>query len=142
MGAQGGYFLSDFVGRAGFDPAPADQLLPGLVENGMKPTEQLIPTPATGGGNQSVPPDYLPAEKLVTLVFSPLSQTAWSKIDLVAVPAGNYMTPDGTWHTVTMMDGNYNPPPTPEFPLGIEIFMALTPLIPIVYLWRKRPKKR
>jgi len=33
-------------------------------------------------------------------------------------------------------------PPVPEFPLGIGVLMALAPMIPIIYLWRTRPKRR
>ena len=140
VGAQGGYFLAEFAGRWGLETTPL--LVPGVGTDSMTPGEMLSPTPTTGAGNQSTYPGEYPAEKLVTLIFSPLSDTAWSKIDLVMAPAGNYMTPDGTWHEVTMIDGNYNPPLTPEFPLGIGFLMALAPLIPIIYLWRKRPKKR
>lgn len=32
------------------------------------------------------------------------------------------------------------PPAVPEFPLGLELMMALAPVIPIVYLWRNRKK--
>jgi hypothetical protein len=31
-------------------------------------------------------------------------------------------------------------PPTPEFPLGIGLILAIVPIIPVVYLWRKREK--
>jgi hypothetical protein len=34
------------------------------------------------------------------------------------------------------------PGPVPEFPLGIELLIALAPMIAIVYLWRTRPKKK
>lgn len=30
----------------------------------------------------------------------------------------------------------------PEFPLGIGVIMALAPMIPIIYLWRTRPKRK
>jgi len=34
------------------------------------------------------------------------------------------------------------PPPITEFPLGIEMLMMLAPLIPIVYLWRRKGWKK
>jgi hypothetical protein len=34
------------------------------------------------------------------------------------------------------------PPVVPEFPLGIELLIAIAPMIAIVYLWRTRPKKK
>src|SRR3972149_6846363 len=32
------------------------------------------------------------------------------------------------------------PPPIPEFPLGIGVLMSIVALVPIVYMWRTRPK--
>jgi hypothetical protein len=34
------------------------------------------------------------------------------------------------------------PGPVPEFPLGIELLIALAPMIAIVYLWRTRPRRK
>ncbi|HKZ93489.1 MAG TPA: cohesin domain-containing protein [Candidatus Bathyarchaeia archaeon] len=34
------------------------------------------------------------------------------------------------------------PPPIPEFPLGIGVLMSIVALVPIVYMWRTRPKKK
>jgi hypothetical protein len=31
-------------------------------------------------------------------------------------------------------------PPVPEFPLGIGLILAIVPIIPVIYLWRKREK--
>lgn len=142
LGGATGYFLADFIARAGLSGYSTSLLVTPMADY-IDDSEMIMPTPPIGAGNQSTYPGEFLAEKLVTLLFTPQSQTAWSPIDLVYDPKGNYMTPDGLWHTVTMIDGNYcPPPPVPEFPLGIAPIIMLAPLIPIVYLWRKRPKRR
>jgi hypothetical protein len=43
----------------------------------------------------------------------------------------------------TTMDGYYvQVPLVPEFPLGLGIVTSLATLIPVIYLWRRRPKKK
>jgi hypothetical protein len=43
----------------------------------------------------------------------------------------------------TTMDGYYvKVPLVPEFPLGLGIVTSLATLIPVIYLWRRRPKKK
>ncbi len=37
--------------------------------------------------------------------------------------------------------GEPEPPPIPEFPLGLGLMVAMAPAIPIVYLWRTRKKE-
>jgi hypothetical protein len=142
--AGGGYFLQDYIGRASFMYPPAAKLLTSVGSNYMDVTEQLTPSVGVGAGNQSAPPDYIaPPEKLVTLQYSPLSNTTGSAITLVQAARGNYMTADGEWHSVDMISGYYYEiTAVPEFPLGIGVLMALAPMIPIIYLWRTRPKRR
>ena len=42
----------------------------------------------------------------------------------------------------TTMDAYYVAQPVPEFPLGVGLATSLATLIPIIYLWRRRPKKK
>jgi hypothetical protein len=140
QGGVGGYFLDDFVSRDySWNTNMSTSLLKGLISNGMDPTEQVLPTPTTGCGNQSLGSPY--PERLCTLVFSPISNTTYSPITLIQDPSGNYMTPDGKWHLVNMISSSYLTPPVPEFPLGIAPVLMLAPAIPIVYLWRTRKKR-
>jgi len=34
------------------------------------------------------------------------------------------------------------PPSVPEFPLGVGILLSMVTLIPVLYVWRTRPRKK
>jgi len=152
-----GYFLAEFVVRWGLAPAAAG-LAGAAKTDTLEISEQISPTPEIGAGNQTIPDEYTdPAAKLVTLIFISKSETDYSSLDMLFYDkviggdpfkpgqdgiSDDYMTPDGFFHPATVYDGDYNMPPTPEFPLGIGLLMAIAPAIPIIYLWRKRPKKK
>jgi hypothetical protein len=155
-GAATGYFLADFIVRAGTGGTAS--LAGAAKTDTLEVSEQITPTPTIGAGNQTIPDEYLdPAAKLVTLIFISKSETDYSKIDLLFYDkaiggdpnnpgkdgiSDDYMTPDGLFNPATVIDGDYNAGPVPEFPLGIGVLMALAPMIPIIYLWRTRPKRR
>ena len=157
-GAAAGYFLYEYAVRAGILSSNPPSISGAAKTDTLEVSEQLTPTPDYGAGNQTTDPESpYPAEKLVTLIFISKSQTAYSKLDMLFIDraiggdpfkpgmdgiSDDYMTPDGFWNPATVIDGDYNAPPTPEFPLGIGFLMALAPMIPIIYLWRKRPKKK
>lgn len=132
-GAMFGYFLYDFAMDYGYE---YPTLFQGSIDhttgywNGL--TEQIMPTPLGGAG------EGYTLYKLVTLEFYSKSLEAYSIIDLMDV---EYMDATGTWHLVDeVIDGNYNPPPTPEFPLGAALEILFMPAI-IYILWRKQRKK-
>jgi hypothetical protein len=72
------------------------------------------------------------------------------KISVLNATSGGTDYLDVLWANIppTSNDGRYDlvlktgVPPVPEFPLGIELLIALAPMIAVVYLWRTRPKKR
>jgi len=45
-------------------------------------------------------------------------------------------------YPVTPVDGTYGTVVVPEFPLGLGILMTIAAAIPVVYIWRTRPKRR
>jgi hypothetical protein len=63
-------------------------------------------------------------------------------------------SPDPVWfHVDQIWECNADPntyvymiltrkPTVPEFPLGIGILLGLAPAIPLIYLWRRHPKRR
>lgn len=141
IGATYGYFLTDYLGRNGssFTTSIVGTVNPDYLDV----SEQILGKVDWGAGNQTtVPEEPFPAEKLITLSFVPQSQIGWSKIDLRENPNGDYQSAlTEAWHSATMIDGDYCPPPGPEFPLGLAPIVMAAPLIPIVYLWRIRRRK-
>ncbi|MFQ5822363.1 MAG: hypothetical protein ACE5I5_20505 [Candidatus Heimdallarchaeota archaeon] len=132
-GAAMGYFLWEFADWYWYD---YPTLLGGTIDATTgywdEISEQIMPTPPGGAG------EGYTLYKLVTLEFISNSETAYSLIDLVNV---EYYTADRVWHAVDeVVDGHYNVPPVPEFPLGVGLMIMLAPAIPIVYLWRLRKK--
>jgi len=45
-----------------------------------------------------------------------------------------------TLYPATTEDADLGTPPSPEFPLGLEIMMMVTAAVPIVYIWRLRKR--
>jgi hypothetical protein len=134
-GATVGYLLYDFAMAQGYSQPT---LFPGTADpsagNWYSLQENIMPTPGGGAG------EGYSGKKLVTLVFSSKSQTAYSRIDLMDV---EYLDTTGTSYPVDeVIGGDYNQHEVPEFPLGLASIMLVAPLVPIVYLWRTRRKRK
>ena len=134
IGAKEGYFLYGYTAMMGLG---APTLLPGtsdpLTGYWDEISEMIMPTPAGGAG------DYISSTcpKLVTLEVTSKSETAYSKIDLIDV---EYMDATGAWHGVEeVIDGHYNPPEVPEFPLGAAFQVGL--IVAVAYVWWTRRRK-
>jgi len=120
------------------------------------------PLPPATSGKYDLP--YSENDTLTTVYTSP-SYTmtdpsycllAYITLTAVAVPPADYKGSvfhlsdillfdyDGsTTYPATTMDAYYVAIPViPEFPLGLASIMILAPLIPIVYLWRTRQKRK
>jgi hypothetical protein len=149
VGVKLGYYLYDFSTVVGIAaPSAAVSTGPNYIDY----AEFFAPPPeGMGAGNAT----GLEA-KLVTLVFLSRSATQHSPLHIVFVDkliggdpgnlgqdgiSDDWSTPDGFWHPATLIDGQYNLPIAPEFPLGITPLILLASAIPIVYLWRIRKRK-
>jgi len=133
-GAMIGYFLNDFRMDWGYPPPT---LLPGAGDPDTgywdDITEMITPTPEGGAG------EGYSGLKLVTLEFYSKSETAYSLVNLINI---EYYTANGVWHPVDeVIDGNYNPPEVPEFPLGATLEILFIPVI-VYMLWRSKQRKR
>jgi hypothetical protein len=135
-GAVTGYVLNDYVTNWGIGLTTG--LVGSITYDSIDASEQILGDVTTGAGDASG--GAMTPMKLVTLIFIPQSLMEHSTIRLLASSLG-YQTPDLPWHAVTLVDGSYNVPVVPEFPLGLGIIMALAPIIPIVYIWRLRKNK-
>jgi len=133
IGADEGYFLYEYTALMYYDP-------PTLMKGTSDPSTgywdeiaEMIMGVSDGAG------DYVSGlyPNLVTLNVTSKSETAYSKIDLIDV---EYMTADGVWHPVDeVIDGHYNAPPTPEFPLGAAFQVGL--IVAVAYVWWTRRRK-
>ena len=133
-GASFGYLLYDFAMDYGYT---TPTLLQGTIDHttgywgGLM--EQIMPIPPGGAGESYT------LYTLVTLEFYSKSETAFSSIRLIDV---EYYTADGVWRPVDeVVDGNYNPPETPEFPLGVAFEILFIPVV-IYILWRSKQRKK
>jgi hypothetical protein len=135
-GAAGGYVLTDFLGNVGASLSTA--IVGAVNPDNLDVSEQILGSldPPTGAG------DLFSGGRLITLVFIPQSKIDHSPLDLLDTSLGYQDAGTETWHTVTLQDGDYNVPGVPEFPLGVGVIMSMVAVIPIVYLWRTRPKKK
>jgi hypothetical protein len=133
-GAEGGYVLMDFLGNVGSSLTTA--IVGAVNPDNLDVSEQFLGAldPPTGAG------DLFAFGRLITLTFIPQSELDWSPLDLLDTSLGYQDAGTLQWHAVTLTDGNYNIPGTPEFPLGIGFIMILAPAIPVLYLWRTRRK--
>jgi hypothetical protein len=100
VGGDLGYVLMDYLGNIG------SSLTTGIVSNigtdTIDVSEQILGTVTEGAG------DIWSGGKLITLVFIPQSQTAYSLIDLLDTTLGYQDAGTEQWHTVTLVDGDYN----------------------------------
>lgn len=136
VGASGGYVLTDFLGNVGSSLSTA--IVGSVNPDNLDVSEQILGEldPPTGAG------DLFSGGKLITLAFIPQSKIDHSPLNLTDTSLGYQDAGTKQWHAVTLTDGNYNVPPVPEFPFGVSAVIALATMIPIIYLWRTRPKKR
>jgi len=136
IGATSGYVLMDFLGSVGSSLTTAIVGSVNTVQ--LDVSEQILGAldPPTGAG------DLWSYGKLITLIFIPQSLTQHSPLDLLATSLGYQDAGTELWHTVTLTDGHYNEPIAPEFPFGVSVLVALVPMIPIIYVWRTRPKRK
>jgi hypothetical protein len=132
-GAKVGYFLYEFATEYDYPPPILD---PGIVSNGYwsELTEIIISTQPAGGAGA----DYS-GRKLVTIMFYSKSEDLTSIIDLIDIA---YLDATGTWYPVDeVIDGHYNPPPVPEFPIGPALEILFIPVI-IYILWSSKHRKK
>jgi len=131
-GAMVGYFLYEFATDYGYPPPILD---PGKVSNGYwsELTEMIISMQPGGAG------EGYSGRKLVTLMFYSKSEYLTSIIDLIDIA---YFDATGTWHPVDeVIDGRYNLPPVPEFPIGPALEILFIPVI-IYILWSSKHRKK
>ncbi len=129
-----GYLLYDYgdILPPGYEPM-LDIIPPQPPSGCLDATEVLFPIPPGGAG------EFWSGYKLITILYRSKSEIAYSLIDLRNV---EYMTPDAVWHPVDeAIDGHYNLPPVPEFPLGLALEILFMPVI-IYIFWRSKQRKK
>jgi hypothetical protein len=123
-----------------FKPLPGE---PGDAE----PTEPLtepLPNPIDTTWHQ-IYPDYC-REFVITSwednepggMFDPSDQFDFEYVDAPGVTHWAHL--DAITTDIILTPQQPQPPPVPEFPLGIGLLMLLAPIVPLAYLWRLRKK--
>lgn len=142
-GAALGYYLYDWVDTNAMPANYPTILYTTNASTFIDVAEYIMgyKTLGIGAGGNSVTGPYGLTNGLAKLRYTSLSATAYTRIH---ISDAKWTTPDGIDHPFDVVDDGYyaSAPPVPEFPLGIEALMAIAPAIPIIYLWRKRPKRR
>jgi len=144
-GASEGYYLYDFCDYYGYtEHYPS--LMVGSID---KTTGDMVniaeyimgwETLEVGAGGSSGPNGwYGLTYGLAKLQYTPLSETDYSRIEIT--DARYYTTTSGPegipFDSVEV--GNYNPVPTPEFPLGAAFQVGL--IAAVAYVWWTRRRK-
>jgi len=157
IGDQGANKIAHAVYHAFYGAIPADTYLVGsdnLGRPSLPPPFNFPytdPTSYDGKFNEQYPTITAGAWKLTgwTDTDTSLDLTTTDIVKMTPQPSGTEQafTVNHIWgcdadpNTYVYMILTMKPA-VPEFPFGIEALMALAPIIPIIYLWRKRPKRR
>jgi hypothetical protein len=140
-------------------PTPDKTPLPAEYNNGYAPDKNrhggsYYDLPYTENLTQSVLQPSGPLGEPVTVIDPNYNTLVSVKITMHTLPPEGYTYAFHLYDTVlwcydgsttyahTTVDAYFAGIAVPEFPLGLSFMILLAPLIPIIYLWRTRSKKK